>query len=180
MPNMHQQPTIADLEKILSSEPGAEVTIAPDGSIRALTNPEWKDCPLGANLYVTVGLPYSGKSTMCSEVYMHNGYVVINPDNFRRAIHGQRFIPEAEGFVWAAVYAAVDALLLTHHKVIVDGCHISKKRRDPWHQRGGLFVLMGTTPEVCLERAEREKDEQIVPVIRRMALECDWPKVIGL
>lgn len=179
MPNMHQRPTIGELDKLLQSPAETAVTIRPNGSVQALTNPEWANLQLGHKLYATIGLPYSGKSTLCSEYYMHNGYVVICPDNFREAIHGQRFIEEAESFVWASVYAAVDALLLTHHKVIVDACNISKKRREPWEKRGAIFILMGETEETCINRAAEENDSTIIPVIRRMAGECDWPKAIG-
>jgi len=130
-------------------------------------------------LIVTVGLPRSGKTTYCNQVLKPKGFVIVNPDSFRFAIHGQTFVPSAEPFVWAAVYAAVDALRLAGHDVVVDGTHMTKKRRESWEQRGAEFHLMGTKKEVCLERAKLTGREDILPVIERMAYECDWPAAIG-
>lgn len=104
----------------------------------------------------------------------------MNPDSFRLAIHGQFFIGSAEPFVWAAVYAAVDALRHVGHDVVVDGTHMTKKRREVWEQRGAEFHLMHTTKEICLERAKASDREDLIPVIERMAKECDWPEAIGL
>jgi predicted kinase len=132
-----------------------------------------------ARLYATVGLPRSGKSTFCREVLMPNEYVVINPDNFRLVIHGQRFLSSAEPFVWASVYAAVDALLMTGHSVVVDATNITEVRREPWEKRGAEFILMQTTEEECIRRARSLRDDSIVPIIQRMAANCDWPEAIG-
>jgi hypothetical protein len=35
---------------------------------------------------------------------------------------------------------------------------MTKKRREPWEQRGAKFHLMGTTKEVCLERAKDDAE----------------------
>lgn len=104
----------------------------------------------------------------------------MNPDSFRLAIHGQRFLGSAEPFVWACVYAAVDALMLAGHDVVVDATHMTKKLREPWEQRKAEFVLMRTTKEVCLARARLNGREEVIPTIERMAAECDWPEAIGL
>lgn len=133
-----------------------------------------------SKLVVTVGLPRSGKTTYCNEVLKPQGFVIVNPDSFRLAIHGQTFLGSAEPFVWAAVYAAVDALRLAGHDVVVDGTHMTKKRREPWEQRGAEFVLMHTSEEVCLQRARLNAREDLIPIIERMAAECDLPEAIGL
>ena len=124
-------------------------------------------------LLVTVGLPRSGKTTLCNQVYRPQGFVVVNPDSVRLAIHGYRFLASAEPFVWATTYAMVDALRLAGHDVIVDGCHGSKKRREPWKQRGAEFVLVDTPKEECIRRAHDTNDEEIIRVIERMASEYE-------
>jgi predicted kinase len=128
-------------------------------------------------LKVMVGLPRSGKTTYCEQHLKPSGWVVVNPDSFRLAIHGHKFISAAEPFVWATVYAAVDGLRMAGHNVVVDGCHLTKKRREPWVQRGAEFMPMGTTKEICIQRAG--DDHEIIQVIHRMALDCDWPQAIG-
>jgi predicted kinase len=130
-------------------------------------------------LYAMVGLPRSGKTTFCQKMLVPHGYVIVNPDNFRLAIHGQRFLASAEPFVWSAVYASVNALLLTGHKIVVDATNITEKRRKPWLDRHAEFILMGTTKEECLRRAWQTNDQVIIPIIERMATECDWPAAMG-
>ena len=88
------------------------------------------------------------------------------------ALHGQRFQALAEPFVWAIASVMVRALFMAgHDKVIVDATHTMKKRRDFWKSEDWeiVFHLVDTPPSVCLIRAEKEKDEAIIPVINRMS-----------
>lgn len=127
-------------------------------------------------LIATIGLPRSGKSTYCRGL-IEKGYAVVNPDSFRLAIHGQEFLTSAEPFVWAAVYAAVDALLLAGNKVVVDATNITEERRRPWKQRGAEFVLIKTGVCVCISRAE-QSNKDLIPVIERMAAQWDWSQKV--
>jgi len=124
-------------------------------------------------LLAMVGLPRSGKSTICRDTYLPRGYAIVNPDNFRLAIHGQRYIAQAEPFVWACVTAAVDALLLSGNKVVVDATNLLSDRRAQWARRGAHFVVVDTPKEECIRRAQAEDDGYIVPVIERMAAHSD-------
>lgn len=128
-------------------------------------------------LYVTVGLPRSGKSTWAKK----NGNPIVNPDSIRLALHGQRFAPQAESFVWAMAFLMIDALFLAgHHTVIVDACHATEKRRllyrEKYDGRGinVVFQFFRTPKEVCIERARGIGDPEIIPVIERMAAEQDF------
>jgi predicted kinase len=134
------------------------------------SRPELKKLP---SLLAMSGLPRSGKSTICREVYLPMGYTIVCPDDFRLAIHGTRYSAEAEHFVWAAVYAAVDALLLSGNKVILDATNMRIVRREPWVKRGARFVLVETPKEECIRRAMATNDTYIVPVIERMALTAE-------
>ena len=116
----------------------------------------------------TVGLPRSGKSTWAST----QNVPIVNPDSVRLAIHGQRFIAEAEPFVWATVRAMVKALFLAGHPVVIlDACNVTRKRRDEWKSDDWetAFKLIPTPAIVCKQRAEGENDTAIIPVIDRMA-----------
>lgn len=127
------------------------------------------DTQNGFSLIVMVGLPLSGKTTIVNAEYLPKGYAVVCPDLVRVAIHGQRFIASAEPFVWATVYAMVDSLLAAGCKVVVDGCHTTKKRREPWVKRNAVFREVKTSHQECLYRAERKFDPEIMPTIDRMA-----------
>jgi predicted kinase len=127
-------------------------------------------------LICLVGLPRSGKSTWAAN---HGDSVpIVNPDSVRMAIHGQRFIAEAEPFVWATVKAMVKALFLAGHRyVILDSTNTTRKRRDEWQSRDWqtFFKVIDTPKEVCLERATTEGDSEIIPVIERMAEQFELP-----
>lgn len=113
-----------------------------------------------------IGLPRSGKSTFCREYLKPLGYVIVNPDSFRLALHGQPFIKSAEPTVWAAVTLAVDALLLAGEHVVVDATNITQKAREPWIARGAEFIYLDTNVNVCILRAG--DNEELVKVIERM------------
>jgi len=88
------------------------------------------------------------------------------------AIHGQRFIAEAEPFVWATARAMVRALFLAGHStVILDACNNTRKRRDEWQSIwwDTVFKVIPDDAETCFDRAKAEGDEYILETILRMA-----------
>ena len=109
--------TIAELEAILE-EKNVNVEILPNGQV-----------VIRKTLIAMVGLPRSGKSTWAKKA----GHPIVSPDAIRLALHGQRFISEAEPFVWAIAKAMVRALFLAGHSaVILDATNNTRKRRDEW------------------------------------------------
>ncbi|MCK5563714.1 MAG: ATP-binding protein [Planctomycetes bacterium] len=130
------------------------------------------------SLILTVGLPRSGKSTWAKK----QGHPIVNPDSIRLALHGERFLPEAEPMIWMIVRYMIRALFLAGHKtVILDACNTKAKRRDPWMEFCGQYgyiykiELFKATPQVCIQRALEMKDKEIIPVINRMAKSSDVP-----
>lgn len=125
-------------------------------------------------LIATIGLPCSGKTTWAQG----QGHPVVCPDAIRYALHGTRFIPIAEPFVWAIAHCMVNALFLAGHRtVILDSTNVTAKRRDEWKRYPGLeWYIVYTPPSVCRERALLLDDKEILPIIDRMAAEWDMPK----
>lgn len=128
-------------------------------------------------LILTCGLPRSGKTTWARK----QGVPIVSPDSIRLALHGQRFLKEAEPMVWTmAAYMAKALFLAGHEKVIVDATNVTAKRREFWLEKFPStegykvdLLIESTAPEVCIERARAEGDETIIPVIERMAAEWD-------
>lgn len=121
-------------------------------------------------LICTVGLPRSGKTTWARK----QNLPIVSPDAIRLALHGQRFIAEAEPYVWAIAKTMVRALFLAGHSfVILDATNNTRKRRDEWQSKEWTtcFKVINTPSRICLERARAEGDEYIVPVIERMVAE---------
>ena len=118
-------------------------------------------------LCMTVGLPRSGKTTWAKE----QGLPIVNPDSIRLALHGHRYLQLAEPFVWAIARVMVQALFLAGHtEVILDATNTTQARRDEWKGPWSrAYQIIDTTEEECIQRAQEENDEYIIPVIQRMA-----------
>lgn len=119
-------------------------------------------------LILTMGLPRSGKSTWART----QGYPIICPDEIRTALHGHRFIAEAEPYVWAIARTMVRALFGAGHQfVILDACNTTRKRRDEWKtsEWASRFKCFFESVDTCMNRAEAAGDPDIGPIIQRMA-----------
>jgi predicted kinase len=127
-------------------------------------------------LICCVGLPRSGKTTWAKAFATDHCAPIVNPDSIRLAIHGQRFVAEAERFVWATAHAMVRALFLAGHElVIIDATNTMRKRRDEWKSADWqtAFQLFDASKEECLRRAAAMNDAEIAPVIERMAAQWE-------
>jgi len=137
--------------------------------------------PALGNFLVTVGLPRSGKSTICRDVYKPLGYTVVCADDFHVAITGQRHAAKATPLIWACVHACVDALLLSGNRVILDSTNVYADRRAMYARKGAEFVIVDTPVEECLRRAEATHDDYIIPVIKSFAARWepveDWEEL---
>ncbi len=126
-------------------------------------------------LVLTVGLPYSGKSTWARK----QGCPIVSPDAVRLAVHGQRYIELAEPYVWLVARHMVQALFLAgHDRVIVDATNNTKERRDWWRSSRWQLAVQNFSVDAqeCMKRAAEEHgDDEIIPVIQRMAAKHEPP-----
>lgn len=125
-------------------------------------------------LLMTVGLPRSGKSTWARKT----GFPVVNPDSIRMALHGQAFYGPAEAFVWATAHLMVASLFRAGHAVVVlDATNVSCRRRDDWRSKEWNcgYVVFKASMELCIERARRNNQPDLIPIIERMHRNLEWP-----
>jgi predicted kinase len=130
-------------------------------------------------LIMTIGLPYSGKTKWVNS--QPGSWPIVCPDQIRYALHGERFIPQAEGFVWATAKIMVRSLFLAGHKTIVlDATSITAGRRDEWIDPLWMrkFIVMDVSVEACVSRAMANDDKEIVPIIERMEGYIDFDGVL--
>lgn len=143
----------------------SEAVEGPSGGRVGKVNTDLSD----RSLVLMQGLPYAGKTPMAQSL----GHPVVCPDAIRVALHGTRYRQDSEPVVWAIARTMVLGLFLAGHgTVVLDACSVSRKRRDEWRRDASwqVHVLEIPTPaETCRERAEAAGDEQILPILERMA-----------
>lgn len=122
-------------------------------------------------LIASVGLPRSGKSTILKDLSRKLGAPIVNRDAIRLALHAHVYIPEAEPMT-RAIYKIMIAALFEagHETVLADETHYSRAARDfvrdgPWDTE---FLVVDTSPEICIARAHATNQPWLPPVIEEM------------
>jgi predicted kinase len=137
-------------------------------------------------LYLTIGVPGSGKSTAVNKMALQNqSLVVINTDAIREEITGDPMDQTHNNEVWNIAYGRISHTLEYGHSAVVDATHSlrSWRERDITMYRGfreGIIVVglyFNTTIKECLSRNNNRN--RVVPAtsILRMyeALQLEPP-----
>lgn len=136
-------------------------------------NNNYNDC----TLWAMCGLPRSGKSTKARQLAQENGWMLIESDAARLALHGQPFIQQSEDLIWASIKWMVRTGFLSGNKnIIIDCVNHTKYRRQAWISKNWKteWIFVDTPVEVCIERAKATNQEYLISVIERMHKEADW------
>ncbi len=123
-------------------------------------------------LIAMVGLPRSGKSTIVVKLAQELGAPIVRRDAIRLALHGNRFLSDAEDMVRSISRYMINSLFLAGHQVVIaDETNYSLKARA-YIQNSALyrteFYEVPTRPEVCIERAHLTGQSDLEPVIQAM------------
>lgn len=123
-------------------------------------------------LIAMMGLPRSGKSTITSKLSRMEGAPIVRRDAIRLALHGQRWLAEAEPMVKAMSIYMIKALFEAGHEtVICDETNYSRAARnalrndDRWRT---VFYPVLTDPSICKERAIKTNQLDLISVIDEM------------
>lgn len=112
----------------------------------------------GRRLFMMVGLPRSGKSSIARRLSKAYDAPIVSPDEIRKAIHGEEYIQSAERLVWATVHIMIKALFLAgHDNVVLDACNNTYHRREEFKNDElwtRIFYVVNTPMDICLQRAE--------------------------
>ena len=122
------------------------------------------------------GLPRSGKTTLANKLKNEEGGTILSRDCFRLAIYGQRFLQQAENFVWGSVMDAFKALILAGNEhIIVDDTNMSHREIENYANPAAelnyevIIMSMQTDAATCTKRAKACGQDDLTPVIARMA-----------
>ena len=131
-------------------------------------------------LILTIGIPRCGKTTWIKEyVKEHPNTVVVSPDDVRLSLHGKRYELLAEPMIWSIVKIMVRSLFLSGNtNIIIDATHTSKKRRTFWNDlnENMYYKLFKPNKDVCIERAVRTGQSDLVKIIEAMYKRFELPK----
>lgn len=149
------------------------------------------------NLFYTIGLQRSGKSTTARKWLNYKldisdsgdiltrverkseseaPRVVVSGDAIRLAMHGQVYASEAEGQVAVAAEWMMRMFLGEGYDVLYDETNtsIDSLKRVYRVSRDAIPVIIDTPMDVCLERAERLGQHYLFPVIKRCSVQKDY------
>jgi predicted kinase len=130
---------------------------------------------------VMCGLPRCGKSTWVKNNKKLE--VVISADDLRYIVYNQRFWAEGEALMWSIRSIMLKYLMQQGIDIIIDETNTTKGRRMPilkMAKQYGYYVIgnviEGYTPDMCKERAIREGQNDLIPIIDRMAEQFELPE----
>jgi predicted kinase len=128
---------------------------------------------------ILIGLPRSGKTTFANA---YRGlFPIVSADEIRMLVHGQRFWADGEDMVWAVRNIYLKMLFQQGVSFIVDETNTTKVRREPIiklakeHGYKVEGIWFQTPTEVCIERALKDTDSKLIPIIERMEKQFEPP-----
>ena len=124
-------------------------------------------------MYVMVALPRAGKSTYINNHFQ--GVIRVSADQLRLLIHGKRFWDQGEAKVWWVRDIMIKALMEQGLDIVIDQTNTTRPRRKYLLELAArygyqaLAIVITTDKELCKERAVSTNQEDLIPVIEKMA-----------
>lgn len=129
---------------------------------------------------IMCGLPRCGKSTWIKNNKTNE--VIISADDLRYIVYNQRFWGEGEPLMWSMRGMMLKYLMQQGIDIIIDETNTTVERRKPIIALAKRFgykiignVVEGIWAEGCIERAIKEGQEDLIPIINRMAEQFEMP-----
>jgi predicted kinase len=141
-----------------------------------------------AQMILMCGLPRSGKTTWAKD--NRKSWVddsrpdkfIISADALRQIVYNQRYWQDGETLMWSIHDIILKVALFQGIDIIIDECNISKKRRSPLIKIAKNYgyevycVYLTTSWVDCIDRANKDNDLEIIPIIERMSNNFEEPE----
>lgn len=131
-----------------------------------------------SKLIILVGCARSGKSTWAKNWANENldytdiqQRVIVNSDNVRLALHGQRYNKLAEPLVHAVTDVMIKTLMMNENTTVcVDETNTTVSSLRKWLtlDPSAEVVYIEASPQMCKQRAIETSQEDLLPVIDHM------------
>ena len=131
------------------------------------------------NITILCGLPRSGKSTWVKE--NQKDEVVISADQMRYLVYNQRYWQEGESLMWSIRGLFLEYVLRQGLDIIIDEANIKSKTRLSLIKKAKKYgylvrcIYFNTSPRICFQRAKDTNQIDLLPVIKQMSLDFEFP-----
>lgn len=125
-----------------------------------------------SKLYMMIGLPASGKSTIAEKISKSEGAIIVSSDEIRKELLGDINDQSKNNLIFETVEERIKFCLANNQDVIFDATNINYKKRRAFLQRmrslysfEAIAILIATPYEECLIRnvqRERKVPEEVI------------------
>lgn len=120
-------------------------------------------------VYMMIGVPGSGKSTIANEIGRELGIPVVSSDGVRKEVTGSEEDSSKDDYVWGKVIPNKIKNALKEGDVVFDATNLKVRYRNKLKKIVGLTheyqaVYVDTPLDVCIER-QGNRDRKVPPEI---------------
>ena len=83
----------------------------------------------GPNVYIMVGVPGSGKSTVAKELSEQNGAIILSSDSIRKELYGDENIQGDGRCVFKTLFERANNAISNGFDIIIDATNVDRKSR---------------------------------------------------
>lgn len=118
-------------------------------------------------VYMMIGVPGSGKSTIANEIGKELEIPVVSSDEVRKEVTGSEEDFSKDGYIWGKVIPNKIKNALKEGDVVFDATNLRVRDRNKFRKIVGLSheyqaIYVNTPLETCIERQEN-RDKKVPP-----------------
>ena len=131
-------------------------------------------------LYVMIGIPGSGKSTIAKNIAKLNNCKVVSTDDIRKEINGSEECQANGQLIFDTAYERIGKFLDDDECVVFDATNTKSEYRSfifRYYETEYIAVFVDTPFGICLHRNDLRERKVPKDVINRMYLQLETPEL---